>query len=466
MMTQNHSNRVVLRSKLTAVSSQQVNPGTIHCFTGLDRAMALHSVHVVFYYKEKLFTYFDLDPFRVCLSEALSLYPPVTGRIVRREDDGEWEVKCNDAGVRVVKATVATTLDEWLISADGAEERLLAAWDDMPQGDHSLWSPYRIQINEFEGGGVAIGLSCSHMQADPTSATLLIKSWAETHRREAVVHPPSFGDLSDSSLTRGSLSIHNSKSLSAYYEAKSMATKRPLVPKKMGTATFKFSDEAIKQSLLEIHQTCPVATPFDLLAALFWARIARLKHSKSESKHSLSICVDFRKKLQLSYGYYGNALHFSLLTLPDVEDKQDLGDVAGAVHRHVLSQGEEEFWSAIDGFESRNGEGGESRAPFRIYGPELTCVSMEHMIEFPGSTGNTPLMYTAVFDKERGPVHVSYHVGNVEGEGLIMVMPSPEGELARMVTVTLPEEELEQLREDEDVLSLNPIMIVSGTGQA
>ncbi|XP_040375345.1 protein ECERIFERUM 26-like isoform X1 [Rosa chinensis] len=145
MMKQNKSNRVAVRSKLTAVSSRPVNPGTIHSFTGLDHAMALHSVHVIFYYKEKLFSYFDLDPFRVCLSETLSLYPPVTGRIVRREVDGEWEVKCNDAGVRVVKATVATTLDEWLATADGAEERLLTAWDDMPHGDSSSWSPYRIQ---------------------------------------------------------------------------------------------------------------------------------------------------------------------------------------------------------------------------------------------------------------------------------------------------------------------------------
>ncbi|XP_050383703.1 protein ECERIFERUM 26-like [Argentina anserina] len=463
----NQSNRVAFRSKLTAVSSRPVNPGTRHSFTGIDKAMALHSVHVVFYYKKQLFTDFDLDPFRVCLSEALSLYPPVTGRIVRREVDGEWEVKCNDAGVRVVKATVATTLDEWLESADGAEEMLLTTWDDMPQGDDpSLWSPFKIQINEFEGGGVAIGVSCSHMQADPTCATLFIKSWAETHRREAVVHPPCFEE-SDSLLTRG-LNTHskNTKSSRAYYEAKSMAAQTPLVLKKMGTATFKFSDKAMKQSLLEIHQSCPVATPFDLLAALFWARIARLKHSESESKHSLSICVDFRKKLQLSYGHYGNALHFSLLSLPDVGVKEDLGDVAGAVHSHVSNQGEGEFWSAIDWFQSRKKEGGESGAPFRMYGPELTCMSMEHMIEFPGSTGNTPLMHTAVFDKEIRPVHVSYHVGNVEGEGLIMVMPSPEKGLARMVTVTLPEEELEQLCEDEAILNLNPTTILSGTRRA
>lgn len=151
MSTQNQNNRVAVRTKLTAVSSRPVNPDTrTHCFTGLDHAMALHSVHVIFYYKKKLFQHFDLDPFRVCLSEVLSLYPPVTGRIARNED-GEWEVKCNDAGVRVVKAVVGVTLDEWLGSADGAEERLLTSWDDMPRHDPSSWSPYRIQVRTCSG---------------------------------------------------------------------------------------------------------------------------------------------------------------------------------------------------------------------------------------------------------------------------------------------------------------------------
>lgn len=326
-----------------------------------------------------------------------------------------------------------------------------------------------LQINEFKGGGVAIGLSCSHMQADPTCATLLIKSWAETRRREAVAHPPFFIDSLDSPLTRGlNINKTNTKSSRAYYEAKSMEAQTPLVLKKMVTATFKFSNAVIKRSLFEIHETCPDATPFDLLAALFWAHIARLKPQKSESKHSLSICVDFRKKLQLSYGHYGNALHFSLLTIPDVEEKQDLGYVAGAVHCHVSNQGEEEFWSAMELFESRKGEEDKYGAPFRMYGPKLTCVSMEHMVDFPGSTRSTvnvPLMYAAVFDKDNRPVHVSYHIGNLEGEGLIMVMPSPEGGLARMVSVTLPEEELEQLCGDEAILSLNPIMLLSGTRQ-
>lgn len=131
-------------SKLTAVSSRPVKAGTTYNLTALDHAMGLHTLHVVFYYKHKLFGCFDLDPLRLSLSEALSLHPQVTGRMAQKPD-GNWEVRCNDAGVRVYMARVATTLDEWLRSADGSEERLLTVWDDMPD-DPSTWSPYRIQV--------------------------------------------------------------------------------------------------------------------------------------------------------------------------------------------------------------------------------------------------------------------------------------------------------------------------------
>ncbi|KAI8555944.1 hypothetical protein RHMOL_Rhmol05G0215000 [Rhododendron molle] len=71
------------------------------------------------------------------------------------------------------------------------------------------------------------------------------------------------------------------------------------------------------------------------------------------------------------------------------------------------------------------------------------------------------LMYEAMFGKDEKPVHVSYHVGNVEGEGLITVMPSPEGGLGRTVTVTLPVDQIAKLCEDEAVLDLDPTMLMN-----
>lgn len=447
----NINSRVSVHSMLTAVSSKPVGPGQNHPLSALDHAMALHTLHLVFYYKKNPFGIFDVDPLRVSLSEVLSLYPQVAGRLTRGES-GNWEVKCNDAGVRILRANVGVTIDEWLRSADVSEEKDLTVWDEMPE-DPSTWSPFRIQVNEFEGGGVAFGLSCTHMNADPTSVTLLFKSWIESHRQEPIKHPPLF----NSTLLHHQQVPDTSGKSTNYYATKANA-RTPSV--KMVTATFRFSNSAINKCLNEVHDQCPQATPFDLLAALFWTRLVLLKAPKHDNKCSLSVCLDFRRLVQppIPLGYFGNALHFSMLTLNEEEmDYGKLGHVVELVHRHVSGVGTEEVWHAVDWLESQKEEGGKHAPPFRMYGPELTCVSMEHMI-----IGNKSLMSLPSFKSDEKPVHVACHFGNVVGEGLIVVLPSVEEDLARTVIVTLPEEEMPQLCEDQAIQRLQPTMLFSG----
>lgn len=308
-----------------------------------------------------------------------------------------------------------------------------------------------LQLNDFEGGGVAIGLSCTHMHGDLTSLILLFKAFSEAHHGQAITFPPFFKPPAPPDRK---FSVNNSKSTS-YLEAK-LQKQTPSV--KMSTATFKFSDSVVKQCLSEIHDKCPDASPFDLLAALFWIRVVHLKGPKHDDHtHSLSLCVDFRRLLQepLPYGYFGNALNFSLLSLNEEEmDCSMLGRVAELVHCHVSGLKEEEFWATLHWLDLQKEEGGKYAPPFAMYGPEFTCVSMEHMI-----FGDQPVMYSMNFDSAK-PVHVSCHVGNAEGEGLILVMPSAEAGLARTVMVTLPEEETAKLCEDQSILRLKPTMLL------
>lgn len=303
------------------------------------------------------------------------------------------------------------------------------------------------------------------MHADPTSATILLNSWTQIHRRQPITHPPFY-----SPPTLHVRPVRNLQTESATFYATKAEQPAQYSAQKMASATFRFSHATIKQLLLQVHEKCPDANPFDILAALFWTRVARLKaRNKNDQTRSLSVCVDFRKLLRppLPLGYYGNALHFSMLSLDSEEmDGGGMGHVAEMVHRHVSSiEEEEEFRSAMEWFESRKDEETGKFAPaFRMYGPELTCVNMEHMMVQSGSTGNEtgPLTYAAMFADDARPVHVSYRVGNVEGEGLIMVMPSPEKGLGRTVTVTLPNKELAELCEDQAVLGLHPKMLLSG----
>lgn len=139
--------RVSVHSKLTVVPSKPSGSVKTNPLSSLDHAMGLHSLHMVFYYKKNPFGSFELDPLRESLSGVISLYPNVTGRLTRLEN-GNWAVKCHDAGIRVIRAEVSATLDEWLRSADGSEERDLTVWEDMPQ-EPNTWSPFRVQVIIF-----------------------------------------------------------------------------------------------------------------------------------------------------------------------------------------------------------------------------------------------------------------------------------------------------------------------------
>ncbi|GAB4835996.1 hypothetical protein Ancab_000914 [Ancistrocladus abbreviatus] len=136
----NGSSRVRVHSKLTVVSSTPVNPGLAFPLSALDHAMGRHTVHVVFYYRSSSI---DFDRIRPSLCELLTFYPNVTGRLAR-DGEGNWVIKCTDAGVRVLRAKVEATLDQWLRTADGEEEDDLTVWDEMPD-DPCIWSPFRIQ---------------------------------------------------------------------------------------------------------------------------------------------------------------------------------------------------------------------------------------------------------------------------------------------------------------------------------
>ncbi|KAG2546008.1 hypothetical protein PVAP13_9KG028041 [Panicum virgatum] len=145
--------RVTRFAKSTAASVTPVRPGKTHTLSPLDNAMERHTVHVVLYCRAA--PGLDREQLKEALSEALSLYPAMTGRLTRREG-GEgapaeaepaqrgWGVKCNDAGVRMVDARAAATLDEWLATATGDEEMDLLYYEPMGPEPY-IWSPFYVQ---------------------------------------------------------------------------------------------------------------------------------------------------------------------------------------------------------------------------------------------------------------------------------------------------------------------------------
>ncbi|KAI4340667.1 hypothetical protein MLD38_025477 [Melastoma candidum] len=105
------------------------------------------------------------------LSEALTLFYPLAGRIV-----GNLYIDCDDEGVRFTETRVSCRLSDVLVSADDLcpnLERLFPAGISA-QEDYVA----AVQFNIFECGGVAIGIGVSHRVGDASSYFEFIRSWA------------------------------------------------------------------------------------------------------------------------------------------------------------------------------------------------------------------------------------------------------------------------------------------------
>lgn len=85
------------------------------------------------------------------LSEVLTYFPALTGRLLQGENQGQgsqwsnWVVKCNDAGVRMVEARARGSVEEWLRNVDWEKERMLIHWEEMYHKPY-FWSTFYVQV--------------------------------------------------------------------------------------------------------------------------------------------------------------------------------------------------------------------------------------------------------------------------------------------------------------------------------
>ncbi|PIN13572.1 hypothetical protein CDL12_13807 [Handroanthus impetiginosus] len=427
--------------KRTVVSTKPVVPRKFNLLSVLDRVMEGNHLRMAFYYDfptrrrpgeltKKL---------RESMSEMLSDFPVVIGRLVRNPE-GRWTVKCNDAGLRMVEARAKGTVNEWLKNVDREKEMKLIHWEEMFHKPY-FWSTFYVQITEFENGGLAIGLSCSHLLSDPTSATIVIKAWADTTLKGEIVSPPLFNPLP--SPKEGNKNTNN---LISHY--KSVIQNSPQISDtKRTTIALQFNQQMVR-SCISMAAT-PNAQdhelmPFEALAALFWTRISKLKGRKS-SLVDMSICLDMRKVLGLDKGFFGNCMVYKMVQ-GDGLDENEVSKAAGFIKEAVSRMESDEVMDLIDWLEQENCEN-----PPLMNGSHLICVSLEN--------GDA---YSAVFEENWSLVRVSYYIEPAVGPGQIVIGPSPgiDGPDGRVVAVTLPEDEAEKLLEDEVIRKFAPTVLL------
>lgn len=299
-----------------------------------------------------------------------------------------------------------------------------------------------MQITEFECGGVAIGLSCSHMLSDPISATMLVRAWAETTLRGQIAAPPLFLPLPSPPPQQHNSNKPNRSNLNCIINRyKSAIQSPPPIPPpqtKQSTVSFHFDGEAVKSC---IAMAGARRSPFEALAALFWTRISKIKGAEAGNLVGISLFLDARSALGLENSFFGNCMVFS-----KVEVKSGSDGVAEAA-------------AMIGDTASRMDGGGvtvliewleqEMRGdPPMMNGGDLICANLEE-------AGT----YSAVFEEKAAPLRATYYIEPAVGAGQVIVMPAAEPE-GRVVMVTLEEEEGRKLLEDSVIQQLATAVVM------
>ncbi|XP_062112582.1 stemmadenine O-acetyltransferase-like [Humulus lupulus] len=121
---------------------------------------------------------------KTSLSEVLTLYYPLAGRVIN-----DRFVDCNDEGVSYSVARVISpcSLSDALNNLNPNEICNLLPFELFPTTEFALG----VQLNIFEGGGIAVGLCITHKLADALSCIMFAKTWVAVARGEAdqVPHP-------------------------------------------------------------------------------------------------------------------------------------------------------------------------------------------------------------------------------------------------------------------------------------
>ncbi|GAV70535.1 Transferase domain-containing protein [Cephalotus follicularis] len=430
--------------KRTVVSTKPVQPGKYYPLSVLDRLMERNHIRMVFYYRSTG----DREAgettkkLRESLSEMLTFFPIVTGRLLKN-NEGQWMIKCNDAGVRMVEARAKGSVDEWLKQLDREKELKLVHWEDMYHKPY-FWSTFYVQLTEFEEGGLAVGLSCIQLLADPICATILIKSWADSTLTGAMISPPTFHPLPPRKPANKDSTHQPYSHLINHY--KSLIEKRThaITSAKQATITLTFTHQMVQACIdMALTTGAPDRTrpsPFEALASLFWVCLSKVKGMKEELIN-MSVCLDMRSVLGLDKGFFGNCMVYNKVSTASL-GKNKLSSAAKAIGEVVAKMDNEGIMDLIEWL-----EGKDKHSPPLMNGCDLISASLE---------GVDP--YLVTFEEGFSPIHVSYHIEAGFGFSQVLVLPSPSGDgpLSRVVIVTLPEDEVVKLCEDDLILRLSP----------
>lgn len=146
----------------------------------------------IFFYPNKFLSRNEifLTQLKESLSQVLTIYYPLAGRLNDGAAATSAAVDCNDEGVEFIEAQTTGSLSEFLKRPDiSALNSFLPCNADVLEKGSNI-APAKIKATVFnECGGIVVGICVFHKIGDAATAATFLKSWAQICRNEKVECP-------------------------------------------------------------------------------------------------------------------------------------------------------------------------------------------------------------------------------------------------------------------------------------
>lgn len=308
-------------------------------------------------------------------------------------------------------------------------------------------------MTEFEEGGLAIGLSCTHLLSDPICATMFMKAWADVTLRGKMAHPPLFHQLqTHQPKTQSPDHPDPFTYLCGRFQASTTqpATSATNVHNKHKTISLSFSEQMVRSCMDSARGGAngPSPSPFEAVAGLMWAVVSRVR-GLGDGLMGFTMGLNMRKVLGLDDGFFGNCMVYAHIQ-PTLGVNSPRA-AAEAIREKTTKFENERVKDLIEWLEHDDGSKPTQRM---LTSSDLLCVNLESVN--PSWT---------IFEDGSSQVRTSHYMEPVCDRGQFLILPSlaGDGPSSRIVTITLPGDEVGRLLKDDLIISFAPTVLMGAS---
>lgn len=418
MVSSKSEDGLIYNIKLSSVGPARVTgQDVVYEPSNMDLAMKLHYLRGIYYFDSQAFQDVTVYKIKEPIFIWFNCYYMTNGRF-RRAESGRPYIKCNDCGARFIEAQCDKTLEEWLEMKDPSLEKLLVS--NQPLGPELAFSPpILIQHTKFKCGGISLGLSWAHVLGDIFTAT---EFWNLLGKVVGGYQPPRPINLAHS-LTKSNSTQTLQKIMEDPLSIKRVGPVEDHWIVNTNSKMKSFSIHVSGSKLGHLQSRTGNEGPFESLCAIIWQSISRIRDGPGPKV--VTICKKSEEKRE---GVIGNNQVIGVVKVDYSIREANPSELARLIKNEII----DERLKIDEVIDKEHGV-----SDVIVYGANLTFVNLE----------GTDL-YGFEWNGHK-PKNVSYLIDGVGDAGSVLVLPDgPNDAGGRIVTMTLPEDEIMKLKNE------------------